>query len=62
MNRATLFILGIIVGVICLIIAILYLIHGSPLANHPKRGYVFIVIAIIAFIFAALNRPVGSRV
>jgi hypothetical protein len=59
-NRTTLFALGIIVGIICLIIAIVYFVGGSPLGHHIKHGLLFLGIAIIAGLFAAVNRPLAQ--
>jgi hypothetical protein len=57
LNRQTLFALGIVVGVICLIVAIVYWVGGSPLGHHIKHGILFFGIAVIAFLFAVANRP-----
>lgn len=62
MNRSTLFTIGLIVAVICVIIAIVYFVGGSPLGHHIKHGILFIGLAVIAFLFAAVNRPQSSKV
>lgn len=62
MNRSTLFALGIAVAVVCIIIAIVYWVGGSPLGHHIKHGILFFAIAVVAALFAAANRPVTSSV
>jgi hypothetical protein len=62
MNRSTLFGLGIAVAVICALIAIVYLVGGSPLGHHIKHGILFIAIAVVAALFAAANRPMRAAV
>jgi hypothetical protein len=62
MNRSTLFGLGIAVAVICLIIAIVYLAGGSPLGHHIKHAILFFAIAVVAALFAIVNRPMRSLV
>lgn len=62
MNRSTLFALGILVGIVCLIIAIVYWVGGSPLGHHIKHGLAFFAVAVVAFAFAAVNRPMQARV
>lgn len=59
-NRSTLFALGIAVAVICLIIALVYFVGGSPLGHHVKHAILFLAIAIVAGLFALLNRPVQA--
>lgn len=61
MNRNTLFTAGIAAGVICLLIAIVYWVGGSPLGHHIKHGILFFGLAVVAFLFAMVNRPL-SRV
>jgi hypothetical protein len=61
-NRSTLFALGIAVAVICLVIAIVYWVGGSPLGHHIKHGILFLGIAIVAGLFAMVNRPNAVRV
>jgi uncharacterized membrane protein YccC len=61
MNRNALFALGIVAGVVCLIVAVLYWTgHSWPSGVHIKHGLLFLALAVIAFIFAAVNRPVGT--
>jgi hypothetical protein len=62
MNRSTLFALGMVVAVVCVIIAIVYFIGGTPLGHHIKHGILFLVIAAVAFLFAIVNRPMRSIV
>lgn len=57
MNRSTLFALAVVVAVICVIVALLYWVGGTPLGHHGKHGILFIGIAIVAGLFAAVNRP-----
>jgi hypothetical protein len=62
MSRSTLFGLGIAVAVICVLIAIVYLIGGSTLGHHIKHGILFFAIAVVAALFAAANRPMRAAV
>ena len=62
MNRSTLFALGVAAGAICLIIAIVYWVGGSPLGHHIKHGLLFLGLAVVAFVFAAVNRPLRMGV
>jgi hypothetical protein len=62
MSRSTLFGLGIAVAVICVLIAIVYLIGGSPLGHHIKHAILFFAIAVVAALFAAANRPMRAAV
>ena len=62
MNRSTLFALGIAVAVICAIIAIVYLVGGSPLGHHIKHAILFFAIAVVAGLFALMNRPMRRLV
>jgi hypothetical protein len=62
MNRMTLFYIGIAVAVICLIVAILYWTGATALGHHIKHGLLFFGIAVVAGIFAAVNRPMRSAV
>ena len=62
MSRSTLFGLGVAVAVICALIAIVYLVGGSPLGHHIKRGILFIAIAVVAALFAVANRPMQTIV
>lgn len=57
MNRQMLFAAGIVVGIVCLIIAIAYWIGGTGLGHHIKHGILFFAIAFVAFLFAIANRP-----
>jgi hypothetical protein len=59
-NRTTLFALGAIVAAICLIVAIVYFVGGSPLGHHIKHGLLFLGLAIVAGLFAAVNRPLAT--
>jgi uncharacterized membrane protein len=56
-NRSTLFALGLAVAVICLIVAIVYWVGGSPLGHHIKHGILFFGLAVLAALFALVNRP-----
>ncbi len=62
MNRSTLFGLGIAVAVVCVVIALVYFIGGTPLGHHIKHGILFLAIAVVAAFFAAVNRPMRSAV
>jgi hypothetical protein len=62
MNRATLFGLGVAVAAVCLIIAIVYWVGGSPLGHHIKHGILFFAIAVVAALFALANRPMRTLV
>lgn len=62
MSRTTLFALGMAVAVICLLIAIVYFIGGSPLGHHIKHGILFLAIAVVAGLFAVVNRPMRTLV
>lgn len=62
MNRTTLFYLGVGVAIICLIIAVLYWTGGTALGHHIKHGILFFGIAVVAGIFAAVNRPISTAV
>jgi hypothetical protein len=57
MNRSTLFTVGIIAAMVCLLIAIVYWVGGSPLGHHIKHGLLFFGLAVIAALFALANRP-----
>ncbi|HEY8685854.1 MAG TPA: hypothetical protein VIO57_09640 [Chloroflexota bacterium] len=62
MNRSTLFGLGIAVAVVCALIAIVYLVGGSPLGHHIKHAILFFAIAVVAALFAMVNRPMRRLV
>jgi hypothetical protein len=62
MNRTLLFAAGIAAGLVCLVIAMIYWAGGTGLGHHIKHGILFFALAVVAFLFAAVNRPVGSRV
>jgi hypothetical protein len=62
MNRTLLFAAGIAAGLICLVIALIYWAGGTGLGHHIKHGILFFALAVVAFLFAAVNRPVSSRV
>ena len=62
MNRTTLFTLGIAAGVICLIVAVLYLTGATALGHHIKHSLLFFGLAAVAFLFATVNRPIPSGV
>ena len=59
MNRSTLFYIGIAVAVVCLIIALLYLTGATSLGHHIKHAILFFGIAVVAGLFAAVNRPLS---
>jgi hypothetical protein len=63
-NRLGIFGLAILAGIVFIILTILYwtgafgTTHGEPLGlNHFKHGALFIVLAVLAFLFAAVMRP-----
>jgi len=60
MNRSTLFAAGLAAAVICLLIAIVYWVGGSPLGHHVKHSILFFGLAVVAALFALVNRPVRS--
>ncbi|HCG02586.1 MAG TPA: hypothetical protein DEV93_18840 [Chloroflexi bacterium] len=60
MNRSTFFALGLAAAVICVIIAIIYWVGGSPLGHHIKHGIVFFGLAVLAGLFAVVNRPMRA--
>lgn len=62
MNRSTLFGLGMVVAVVCALIAIVYLVGGSPLGHHIKHAVLFIALAVVAVLFAVANRPMRTAV
>ncbi|GAC1470654.1 MAG: hypothetical protein PVSMB7_21630 [Chloroflexota bacterium] len=62
MDRRMLFALGAVVAVVCIILAIVYSVGGSPLGHHVKHAILFFVIAVVAALFAAANRPTRSVV
>jgi hypothetical protein len=57
MDRSTLFFAAVAAAVICLIIALVYWVGGSPLGHHIKHGVLFFGLAVLAGLFAAVNRP-----
>lgn len=65
MNRGALFTLALLVGIILVVITILtwsgvLLGHkpdGPGGLNYFKHGLLFILLAIVAFVFAAATRP-----
>jgi hypothetical protein len=61
-NRSTLFYAGLAVGLVCLIIAVMYLAGAAGLGKHIKHALLFFGLAVVAFVFAAVNRPLGSRI
>jgi len=60
-NRTLLFAAGVIVAVICVIIAILYWTGATSLGHHIKHGLLFFAIAVVAALFAVMNRPMDNR-
>jgi low affinity Fe/Cu permease len=56
-NRSGLFALGVAAAVVCLIIAAVYWTGFSPLGHHIKHGILFIGLAVVAALFAMVNRP-----
>jgi uncharacterized membrane protein len=56
MNRSTFFALGMAVAAVCLIVAVVYWVGGSPLGHHIKHGILFFGIAVVALFFALANR------
>lgn len=62
MDRTTLFRLAAAAAVICLIMAAVYWIGGTPLGHHVKHAILFFGLAVVAALFAAVNRPTRSLV
>jgi hypothetical protein len=64
MDRSTTFWLSSLAAVVCLIIAILYWTGHMfyPSGVHVKHGILFLGLAIVAGIIAAVNRPMGATV
>ena len=60
MNRSTLFAAALAAAVICLIIAVVYWAGGTPLGHHIKHGILFFGLAVLAALFALVNRPQAS--
>lgn len=60
MNRTTYFWIGVVAAVVFLIIALVYWIGGTPLGHHIKHGLLFFALAIVAGLFAAVNRPLRT--
>jgi uncharacterized membrane protein len=60
MDRRMLFVMGLAVAAICLIIAIVYWVGGSPLGHHIKHSILFFGLAVIAVLFALVNRPLNT--
>jgi hypothetical protein len=60
MNRQMLFAAGIVVGLVCVVIAIVYWVGGTGLGHHIKHGILFFGIAVVAFLFAVANRPLSK--
>lgn len=60
-NRQMLFMLASAAAVVCVIVAVVYFVGGSPLGHHVKHALLFFGLAVIAALFAAVNRPVGTR-
>jgi len=56
-NRTLLFLAGLVVAGTCVIIAILYLTGSAGLGHHGKHAILFFAIAVVAALFAAMNRP-----
>ena len=56
-NRSLFFAVGLAAAVICLIVAIVYWVGGSPLGHHIKHGILFFGLAVVAGLFALVNRP-----
>jgi 1,4-dihydroxy-2-naphthoate octaprenyltransferase len=61
MNRSTIFSAAAAVAVICLIVALLYTVGGTPLGHHGKHAILFFGLAVLAALFAAANRPLRAR-
>lgn len=56
-NRSGLFALGMAAAVVCVIVAIVYWTGVSPLGHHIKHGVLFVGLAVVAALFAMVNRP-----
>jgi hypothetical protein len=56
-NRSLFFLAAAVVAVACVIIAILYWTGSTGLGHHIKHGILFFAIAVVAALFAAVNRP-----
>jgi hypothetical protein len=61
MNRPTIFFAAVAAALVCLIIAIIYWVGGSPLGHHIKHGVLFFGLAVVIGLFAAANRPHVAR-
>ncbi len=62
MDRRALFSAGLLVAAVCLVIAIVYLVGGTPLGHHIKHALLFFGLAVVAALLAMANRPVSTRV
>jgi len=60
-NRSMLFALAAAAAVICLAIAIVYWVGGTPLGHHVKHGILFLGLALLAALIAAVYRPQRTR-
>ena len=59
-TRTTLFAAGLAAAVVCLIIAVVYWVGGTGLGHHIKHGLLFFGLAVLAGLFAVVNRPIGT--
>lgn len=62
MDRRMLFGTGMLVALVCLVLAIVYLAGGTPLGHHIKHALLFFALAVVAALFAIANRPVSTAV
>lgn len=58
-TRLGLFALAILVGLACLVLTGLYWAGGTGLGHHIKHGILFLALAIVVFVFAAVMRPMS---
>ncbi|HZT96088.1 MAG TPA: hypothetical protein VFB34_04540 [Chloroflexota bacterium] len=66
MNRTTLFGLAVIAGIVFIVLVVLAWTGAAPFGHHKdgpmgiqnfKHGILFVVLAIVCFVFAAATRP-----
>jgi hypothetical protein len=60
MKRSTLFALGLGAAAVCAVVAVLYWAGVMPPDHqmHVKHGILFLGLALVAALFALVNRPV----
>ncbi|GEM_PF-4540519 len=71
MSRGVIFALAILAGAICVILVVLYWTGSAGFGHHAdgpaglknfKHGVLFLVLAVLAFLFAAVMRPTARSV